>query len=325
MSSSSPLPWNRQNALASTIAADNAASIAGKIVLTTGVTQGGLGATFVSEVAKHKPALLILAGRSPSKVQATADVISQNPASAGVNVRVLSLDLSSQQQIRSAAQEVLSYPEPHIDVVVNSAGIMAGPFKTTAEGIENNFGSNHIGHFLFTNLLMPKILASPAPRIVNVSSDGHRASGIRFEDPSFQNGKVYDQWEAYGQSKSANILFSRALAAKLGGRGLRAYSLHPGVTMGTSLSPGFGEEDLATLMKKDAEMGWNTQFDMKTLDECAATHVVAAFDPRLEGYNGVYLENGNLSQNEQQTVKGEGDAERLWGLSEELVGEKFEY
>lgn len=322
---SSPLPWNRQNALASTIAADNAASIAGKIVLTTGVTQGGLGATFVQEVAKHKPALLILAGRSPSKVQATADAIAQNPASAGVNVRILELDLASQEQIRSAAKEVLAYPEDHIDVVVNSAGIMAGPFKTTKEGIENQFGSNHIGHFLFTNLIMPKILASKAPRVVNVSSDGHRAGSIRFSDPSFQNGKVYDQWEAYGQSKSANILFSKGLAAKLANKGLRAYSLHPGVTMGTSLSPGFGEEELESLKKKDAEMGWNTNFDIKTLDECAATHVVAAFDPRLDGYNGVYLEDGNLSKNEQPTVKKEGDAEKLWKLSEELVGQTFAY
>ncbi|KAF2031867.1 retinol dehydrogenase 11 [Setomelanomma holmii] len=322
----SPLPYNRQNALASTIAADNASSIAGKIVLTTGVTQGGLGATFVQEIAKHKPALLILAGRSPSKVQATADKIKSDPESAGVETRILELDLASQRQIRQAADEVLEYPEHHIDVVVNSAGIMAGPFRTTEEGIELQFGSNHIGHFLFTNLIMPKILASKAPRVVNVSSDGHRASGIRFDDPSFQNGEVYDQWEGYGQSKTANILFSTALAEKLGSRGLRAYSLHPGVALGTSMSPGFGEEDLKSLKEFDAKIGWDKDLDFKTLDECAATHVVAAFDPRLDGYNGAYLEDGNLSVNGlQPTAKREGDAERLWELSEELVGQKLEY
>jgi short-subunit dehydrogenase len=121
---SSPLPYNRQNALASAIAADNASNIAGKVVLTTGVTQGGLGATFVEEIAKHKPTLLILAGRSPSKVQATANKIKSNPASANVEVRILGLDLASQKQIREAAEEILAYPEPHIDVLVNSAGIM---------------------------------------------------------------------------------------------------------------------------------------------------------------------------------------------------------
>lgn len=242
---SSLLPYNRQTTLASKIAAEHASIIAGKIILTTGVTQGGLGATFVAEVAKHKPALLILAGRTPAKVQATADQIASNPESAGVKTRVLALDLSSQQQIREAAKEVLAYPEDHIDVVVNSAGTMGGPFQKTKEGIENHFGSNHIGHFLFTNLVMSKVLASKEPRIVNVSSDGHRYSGIRFDDPSFQDGKVYDQWDAYGQSKTANIMFSKALVEKLGQKGLKAYSVHPGQSMGTSLAGvGFAEEDL---------------------------------------------------------------------------------
>jgi NAD(P)-dependent dehydrogenase (short-subunit alcohol dehydrogenase family) len=322
--SSSPLPYNRQNALASTIASDNASSIAGKIVLTTGVTQGGLGATFVEEIAKHNPRLLILAGRSPAKLQATAAKIASDPQSAHVETRILVLDLASQAQIRHAANEVLQYTEDHIDVLVNSAGIMGGPYKTTADGLESNFGSNHIGHFLFANLIMPKLLAAPGPRVVAVASDGHRSSGIRFDDPGFQSGKVYDQWEAYGQSKTANILFARSLAEKLGSRGLRSYSLHPGVAFGTSLAPDFGEEDLVNLKEKDRQIGWDREFDVKSLDECAATHVVAAFDPRLEGYNGVYLENGNLSDDLQPTAKGPGDAERLWKLSEELVGEKFE-
>lgn len=243
----SPLPYNRQNALASTIAVDNASNIAGKIVITTGVTQGGLGATFVEEVAKHKPALLILAGRSPSKVQVTAEKIRSNPASANVEVRILALDLASQKQIREAAKEVLAYPESKIDVLVNSAGTMAGPYRTTAEGIESQFGCNHVGHFLFTNLIMSKLLASKAPRVVNVASDGHRFSGVRFEDANFQNGKVYDQWEAYGQSKTANILFSYALAEKLGSKGLRAYSLHPGVALGTSLAEKFDDEDMKSV------------------------------------------------------------------------------
>lgn len=232
---SSPLPYNRQNALASTIASDNATHIAGKIIITTGVTQNGLGATFVETIAQHKPRLLILAGRSPNKVEATAAKIAQI---SNVETRILTLDLASQANIREAAKQVLDWEDvEHIDVLVNSAGIMAGPYRTTQDGIEAQFGSNHIGHFLFTNLIMSKILAARNPRIVNVSSNGHRYSGVRFEDWNFQDGKVYDQWEAYGQSKTANILFSKALAEKLGGRGLRAYSLHPGVAFGTSLAP----------------------------------------------------------------------------------------
>jgi NAD(P)-dependent dehydrogenase (short-subunit alcohol dehydrogenase family) len=94
---------------------------------------------------------------------------------------------------------------------------------------------------------MPKLLASKAPRVVNVASDGHRFGGVRFQDPNFQNGKVYDQWEAYGQSKTANILFSYALAEKLGPKGLKAYSLHPGVTLGTSLAEKFDDVDMKSV------------------------------------------------------------------------------
>jgi NAD(P)-dependent dehydrogenase (short-subunit alcohol dehydrogenase family) len=322
----SPLPYNRQNALASTVANDNTDIIKGKIVLTTGVTQGGIGANFVEEIAKHKPGLLILAGRNRSKVQATADKIAANPASANVPVRILILDLASQQQIREAAKEVLAYAEDHVDVVVNSAGLMIGPFRTTEEGIELQFGSNHIWHFLFTNLIMSKVLKSKTPRIVNVSSDGHRFGAIRFEDPSFQDGEVYDAWEAYGQSKTAVLLFSKSLAEKLGARGLRAYSLHPGVALGTSLSPGFEEKDLESLKAKDEEMGFSGELDFKNMDEVTATHVVAAFDPRLDKYNGSYLADGNVADDKlQPTATKQGDAEKLWLMSEKLVGETFAY
>lgn len=325
-------PYNRHNSLASKIAEDLSSNIAGKVVFTTGVSPNGLGAHFVEIIAQHKPALLILAGRSPQKIKATVDKIASNPESRDVNTRVLSLDLASQEQIREAANVVLGWDDvPVVDVVVNSAGIMAGPYATTKEGIEAQFGSNHIGHFLLTNLIMPKILASKSPRVVNVSSDGHRLSPVRFDDWNFQDGKAYNQWEGYGQSKTANILFSRSLAQKLGPRGLHAYSLHPGVTFGTSLAPGLTDADIAGLKAKDKEIGDplgedDAVFDVKTLDECAATHVVAAFDPRIEGHNGSYLEDGDVNDNRLRPVATkEGDAQKLWELSERLVGQKFEY
>jgi NAD(P)-dependent dehydrogenase (short-subunit alcohol dehydrogenase family) len=124
---------------------------------------------------------------------------------------------------------------------------MAGPHVKTEDGLERNFGSNHIGHFLFTNLIMPKILAANNPRVVSVSSSGHRLGPVRFDDYNFQEGEVYNGWEAYGQSKTANILYAKALATKLASRGLRAYSLHPGVTFNTSLAPWLSEEDLVNL------------------------------------------------------------------------------
>ena len=124
--------------------------------------------------------------------------------------------------------------------------MMGGAYRTTTEGIELQFGSNHIGHFLFTNLIMPKLLAAPAPRVVNASSTGYYLGPVRFEDWNFEDGKKYKQWEAYGQSKAANILFTKSLVAKLGEKGLKAYSLHPGVA-GTNLAGGLGEADFAEM------------------------------------------------------------------------------
>jgi NAD(P)-dependent dehydrogenase (short-subunit alcohol dehydrogenase family) len=244
-------PYHRHNSTATGIAADLSSSIKGKVVLTTGVSPNGLGAHFVETIAKHHPRLLILAGRSIEKVRATADKIAADPAAAGVETRILILDLASQQQIHDAAKEVLSWKDVDaIDVIVNSAGIMGGPHQTTVEGIENQFGSNHIGHFLFTNLIMSRILAAKNPRVVNISSNGNWLGPVRFSDYNFQDGKVYDMWEAYGQSKSANVLFSKGLAKRLGGKGLKSYSLHPGVTFGTSLGPGIDmDKDMAALSK----------------------------------------------------------------------------
>jgi len=108
---------------------------------------------------------------------------------------------------------------------------MGVPYSATIDGIESQFAVNYLSHFLLTNLLMPAILkAGPGARIVNVSSYAFGLGGVRFEDPGFEGGKVYNPWEAYGQSKSALVLFSHALATKLRPHGGFAFSLHPGCT-----------------------------------------------------------------------------------------------
>ena len=159
-------------------------NIKGKIILTTGVSPGSLGAAFVETLAKTaQPKLLILAGRNVSKVEATAKAISD----LGTNVptRILQLDLASLQNVREAAAVVNGYEEP-IDVLVNNAGVMACDYSTTVDGLENQFGTNHIGPWLFTNLIMDKVLSSPeGGRVVNVASDGYRLSPIRFHDYDF--------------------------------------------------------------------------------------------------------------------------------------------
>lgn len=167
------------------VAADLSAQIQGKIILVTGVSPGGLGAEFAVTISKHSPALLILANRNIERANDTAKKI--NVVSPGVSTRVLKLDLGSQRQVREAAAEVNGYEEK-INVLVNNAGIMAGPHTTSPDGIEHQFATNHIGHFLFTNLIMKKLTSEDGSwngRVVNVSSNGYRLGPVRFGDWNF--------------------------------------------------------------------------------------------------------------------------------------------
>lgn len=181
-----PAPYDT-NTTANELVHDYADIIKDKVILTTGVTPGSLGAEFVESVAKSAPALLILAGRNVEKTQKTADTITA--AQPDSKVRVLQLDLSSLSAVRKAGETVHSWTDvPHIDVVVNSAGLMAVPYGTTVDGFENQFAVNHLGHFLFINLIMDKILASKSPRVVSITSDGHRLNPIRWTDYNFSVG-----------------------------------------------------------------------------------------------------------------------------------------
>lgn len=163
---------------------DYGSEIKGKVILVTGVSPNGLGAFFVEHVAIANPKLLILASRNPTKSQATSDAVAK--ANPNVQTRTLQLDLESLNQIKEAGSTVNGWADvPHIDVLVNNAGIMACPYAKTEDGLERHFAINHVGPFLFTNLIMKKILASSAPRIVNVSSDAHRLSAMRWADIGF--------------------------------------------------------------------------------------------------------------------------------------------
>lgn len=175
-------PYNLDTT-AEEVAADCHSKITNKTIFITGVSSGGLGAAFAIIVAKHNPACLILATRNLSKAEETAkEIAAIAPA---VRTLPIELDLSSVQQIRKAAEEINALHE-HIDVIVNNAGIMAPPYSKTADGVESQFATNHIGHFLLTNLLLPKILARNLPvRVVNVASNGFRFGPVRFDDWNF--------------------------------------------------------------------------------------------------------------------------------------------
>ncbi|KAH6985389.1 hypothetical protein EDB80DRAFT_590784 [Ilyonectria destructans] len=308
--------------------------IAGKTILITGISSGSLGESFVKQVSIGKPAAFVLAGRSPSKFRSLVDHLAS--AYPNIAVKSLALDLTSLANVRKAAETVNSWSDvPHIDVLVNNAGIMAVPYRLTEDGFESQLQTNHLGHFLFTNLIMDKILASKAPRVVNISSMGHRHGHIRWADYNFSDGQLYDKWTAYGQSKTANALTALALAEKLGSKGLVSFSVCPG-SVGTNLAA-HEADNLAAFVKDfqaaDARIGTKWMFSndtrYKDLDQGASTHVFAAFDPDVAKYNGAYLNHCRLADPYAEEVwpwaTSRTSGDMLWKLSEKLVGQEFKY
>ncbi|RYP10856.1 hypothetical protein DL764_000408 [Monosporascus ibericus] len=299
---------------------DFAPCIKGSVIITTGVSPGGVSEHFVRTIARGEPALMIFAGRSVEKTQKVADTVTaEHP---NVKVRVLKVDLGSLASVREAAAAVNGWADvPYVDVLVNNAAVMAVPYHLTSDGFESQFGTNHLGHFLFTNLIIDKIMASKNPRIVNVSSDGHRLNPIRWDDLNFDGGKTYNKWQAYGQSKTANMLFSLSLAERLGPKGLLAFSLHPGHVMGTTLGAHCDwSVDFETLHKllgnKD---GWSEGFSLKDKEHGAATHVFAAYSPDIKEHNGGYFQDSRLADPYNDIVKPWAtspiEADRLWKLN----------
>jgi NAD(P)-dependent dehydrogenase (short-subunit alcohol dehydrogenase family) len=202
---------------------------------------------------------------------------------------------------------------------------MACPEARTRDGFELQFGTNHLGHFLLTNLLVPALLRGAAARIVSVSSRGHQQSPVRFDDLAFER-EPYDKWAAYGQSKTANVLFAVELERRLGGRGVHANAVHPGV-IPTDLARHMVPEDFEHVRRRSGGA-----MTLKTVEAGAATSVYAATAPELAGRGGLYLEDCHVAGVNDDPEAREGvrsyaldpaAAARLWTVSEELVGQSF--
>ncbi|KAI2777366.1 NAD(P)-binding protein [Daldinia loculata] len=310
--------------------------VKGKTFLLTGPSPGGIGAETVTSLATESPALLILVGRSPEKTQTVIDTIKNiNPS---VKTKFVQADFTSLESVRKAAQAILDDPEiTKIDVVINNAAVMATPLELTEDKLELQFQSNHLGHFVLTNKIMPKIIAAgPGARLVNLTSSGHRIAGVRFEDPNFTQPGSYSEFASYGQSKSANILYTVGLNKRLSSRGIRAFAAHPG-NIQTNLMHYLNQIDSAHLMSilDDATQKitgrtiaeqWAVD-PYKTLQQGCGTTLRAALDPDLVKEEGVFLQNTNLTTDPKDVKEWATDpelAEKLWKLSEELVGEKFD-
>lgn len=314
-----------QNTTAEEVANKYQDNIKGKVVLVTGCTWGGIGAEAVKSIAKYGAELVLYTGRKQEAIDETEKNIKKELPNAPI--KGIIMDLASFESIRKAASEVNGLVN-RVDVLINNAGVMACPYDTTADGLEKQFGTNHIGHFLFTKLIKDTIFKSPAPRIVNLSSVATFFGPVLFDDINFQNGKeTYTPFIAYGQSKTANILFTRELHDRYNkSNNLTAFTLHPGAIQ-TNLQRHISDNSTFSTSKDYWGNPIIKEEDMKTLywksvPEGASTTMVAAFNDDLESKS--YLsdcQDATATLNNYATDK--ENAERLWKVSEELIGESF--
>lgn len=292
-------------------------------ILITGAS-GGLGAETARALAAAGGHVTI-AARDLKKARGVADSIREGQPSAKVSV--IHLDLTSLESVRSCAEGYMAENDS-LTVLINNAGVMACPLERTDPGWELQLATNHIGHFLLTCRLIPALRAGAPGRVINLSSAGHRLGNVNFEDPHFEH-REYDKWSAYGQSKSANILFTVELDRRLASSGVRSHAVHPGMIM-TELARHLLPQDIEDLTSRSGPTSGQLAF--KPVEAGAATAVWTATAPELEGHGGLYCEDCHVGSEKRSDDSLEGYAAyamdpiaagRLWSLSEEWVGESF--
>ena len=293
----------------------------GRVALVTGGSSG-LGQETARALAE-KGAQITLTVRNVPKGEAVAAEI--RSATGNLQVAVEELELGSLASIRAFARRFLARHD-RLHILVNNAGVMACPFAKTTDGFEMQFGTNHVGHFLMTCLLVPALRAGTPSRVVSVSSRGHHLAPVSFDDLHFER-RPYDKWQSYGQAKTANVLFAVALERRLGAHGVHTNALHPGAII-TELGRHLQREDIKFMVAR------NQGLQFKPVEAGAATSVFAATAPELEDRGGLYLEDCHIAAINDAPDALDGvksyaldpaNAERLWAVSERLVGERFAF
>ena len=293
--------------------------LTGQVIVVTGANSG-IGLEAAREFAR-KGAKTILASRNLEKAQAAlADIQANVP---GAQVEIMELDLASLDSVRRfAAAFKAKYSQ--LDVLVNNAGIMMVPYGRTQDGFEQQFGTNHLGHFALTGLLFDRLASTPGARVVNVSSGGHRFGTMDFDNLMFEDEQGYTPMKAYGRSKLANLLFTYELQRRFVALGIQAQALaaHPGVSdtnLANHLLPGWAAPVLRPLlarMVQSAAMG-------------ALPTLRAAVDPQANG--GEYFgpdgpsERGGypVQVSSSEASHNLADAQKLWQVSEQLTGVSY--
>ncbi|KAK5013086.1 oxidoreductase [Cryomyces antarcticus] len=285
--------------------------LSGKVILVTG-GNAGLGKESILQLAKHEPKQMFLAARSQAKAESAVTEIKKTVPNAAITI--LPLDLSSFDSVKKAVDMFKSRSD-RLDLLINNAGIMATPYSTTTEGYEIQFGTNHIGHTLFTKLLMPTLLETAKQpgadvRVIQLSSDGHNlapSGGIIFDQSALEEKLT---WTRYGQSKLANILFARELAKRY--PSITAVSLHPGVIM-TDL---YGPSQQSNVLLRLGLWAVGGIF-MSDVPEGAKNQLWAATAPKEDVRKGYYYRPIARLSKGSAYAQDEKLAEKLWEWTEE--------
>jgi NAD(P)-dependent dehydrogenase (short-subunit alcohol dehydrogenase family) len=291
----------------------------GRLAVVTGANSG-LGLVTARELARSN-ARVVLACRDTEKGAAAARSIAAKAPNAEVSVEAL--DLASLASVRSFAERFRSAHDG-LDLLINNAGVMAAPRRKTVDGFELQFGTNHLGHFALTGLLLETMAGKDEARVVTVSSGAHRMGRINFDD--LHGERWYWRWGAYGQSKLANLLFAFELDRRLraAGSGVRSVAAHPGYAATNLQSAAVPQPDRALMvfsnlvMAQSAEMG-------------ALPILYAATEPGIEsgsyvGPDGLFEQRGHPKLVQGSAASRDTDAAvRLWQVSEELTGVRYQF
>jgi NAD(P)-dependent dehydrogenase (short-subunit alcohol dehydrogenase family) len=289
----------------------------GRVAVVTG-SNTGLGFETAAALA-DKGAHVVLAVRNLDKGKDAELLIRKRSPNADLALQ--ELDLSSLESTRAAAEQLRADHE-RIDLLINNAGVMYTPKQTTKDGFEMQFGTNHVGHFAFTGLLLDRLLPVAGSRVVTVSSVGHRIlADIHFDDLQFERG--YNRVRAYGQAKLSNLLFTYELQRRL--------AAHGAPTIATAAHPGFSDTELMRHLPGPVESIFRVAAPLVTQNAAggALPQLRAATDPTVVG--GQYYGPSGIAQSQGSPVvvgssKQSHDAERqrrLWAVSEELTGVTF--
>ena len=302
-------------------------NLSGKRILVTGAS-AGLGVETARALAAHG-AQVVGAARNLDKARTATEAVRAQAANGG-GLELVELDLASLKSVRACADALVADGRP-FDLVIANAGVMACPKGQTADGFETQFGTNHLGHFVFVNRIAR--LFKPGSRLVNLSSAGHRFSDVDLEDPNFER-TPYAEFVAYGRSKTANVLFAVEFDRRHKDHGVRATAVHPGgiqTELGRYMTEEIRNQLIANINASQQASG-APAFSWKTIPQGAATSVWAGVVAPADAVGGHYCEDCHVAEIVADASIREGvkpyavdpdHAKALWAKSEEMVGERF--